>query len=169
MDLLNDLLTGDQGRQRQDFVQRYEQGSPWSGFDDQEAFQQYQSVAPRLSESQFRDSAQEAFTRLSPEQRLEFGRWLQAQARQRGAHVPDLDRDGIDDRLQDPGYLAGATTQLRSQQPGMLDSLLGGLMGGGGNVGGGGNGGLGGMLSSPIGKAAIGGIAAMAMSRVMGR
>jgi hypothetical protein len=172
MDLLNDLLGGDQGQQRQDFVKRYDQGSPWDGIDDDEAYQQYQAVAPRLSETQFRDSAQEAFTRLTPEQRLEFGRWLQTQSRQRGAAVPDLDRDGIDDRLQDPGYLAGATTQLRTQQPGMLDSLLGGLMGGGGTagvLGGGGGGGGGGMLSSPIAKAAIGGIAAMAMSKLMGR
>jgi hypothetical protein len=87
--------------------------------------------------------------------------------------VPDLDGDGLDDRLQDPGYLAGATTQVRTQQPGMLDSLLGGLMGGGGGNAGGspnaGTGGLGGLLSSPIAKAAIGGIAAMAMSRLMGR
>lgn len=169
MDLLNDLLGGTQGEQRQDFMRRYQQGSPWDGFDDQEAYQQYQSVAPRLSDDQYRESAQEAFARLTPEQRLEFGRWLQSQSRQRGASVPDLDRDGIDDRLQDPGYLAGATTQLRSQQPGLLDSLLGGVMGGGGVTQGGVSQGGGGLLSSPIAKAAIGGIAAMAMSRMTGR
>jgi len=172
MDLLDDLLGGDQGQQRQDFVKRYDQGSPWDGFDDNEAYQQYQAVAPRLSESQYRESAQEAFSRLTPEQRLEFGRWLQTQSRQRGATVPDLDGDGIDDRLQDPGYLAGATTQLRTQQPGMLDSLLGGLMGGGGgnaSPNNGSGGGLGSLLSSPIAKAAIGGIAAMAMSKLMRR
>jgi hypothetical protein len=168
MDLLNDLLGGDQGQQRQDFIRRYEQGSPWSGFDDREAYQEYQAVAPRLSEAQYRESAQEAFARLSPEQRLEFGRWLQTQSRQRGATVPDLDRDGIDDRLQDPGYLAGATTQLRQQQPALLDNLLGSMVGSGGTGMLGGAGGPG-LLSSPIAKAAIGGIAAMAMSKFMNR
>lgn len=168
MDLLTDLLGGEQGQQRQDFVRRYQEGPPWAGFDDQEALSQYQAVAPRLSENEYRESAQAAFSRLTPEQRLEFGRWLQQQSRQQGASIPDLDRDGIDDRLQDPGYLAGATTQLRQQQPGLLDSLLGGVMGGGMGAAGG-SGGGGGLLSSPIAKAAIGGIAALAMSRLGSR
>jgi hypothetical protein len=88
------------------------------------------------------------------------------QARERGASVPDLDGDGMDDRFEDSGYLADATTRLRTQQPGFLDGLFGG---GGGGFGGGGGGGFGGLLSSPIGKAAVGGIAAMAISRLLGR
>ena len=74
--------------------------------------------------------------------------------------MPDLDRDGIDDRLEDPDYLAGATTQLRGRDPGLLDSLVGGVLGGGS---------AGGLLSSPIARAAIGGIAAMAVSEFLGR
>jgi hypothetical protein len=160
MDVLADILAPEQRPQHDDFVRRYEQGPPWAGFDDAEAYREYEQVVPRLSEDDFRASAQEAFARLTPEQRREFGRWLRTQARERGASVPDLDRDGIDDRLEDPDYLAGATTQLRSQQPGVLDSLLGGVLGGGSG---------GGLLSSPIARAAIGGIAAIALSKLMGR
>ena len=158
MDLLTDLFSPEQRQQNDDFSRRYQEGPPWAGFEDGEALQTYQRVAPQLSDDQYRESAEAAFARLTPEQRLEFGRWLQTQSRQRGAVVPDLDRDGIDDRLQDPGYLAGATTQMRAQQPGVLDGLLGGVLGGGGD---------GGLLSSPIAKAAIGGIAAMALRKLM--
>jgi hypothetical protein len=170
MDVLTDLLAPDQRPRHEDFVRRYEQGSPWEGFDDEEAISEYREVAPRLSEAEYRDSAQEAFERLTPEQRREFGRWLRTQARQQGATVPDLDFDGIDDRLEDSGYLADATTQLRTQQPGFLDGLLGSLLGGGSTArGGGGQSGLGDLLGSPIARAAIGGIAAMAFSRLMRR
>jgi len=50
----------------------------------------------------------------------------QQQARQQGVAVPDLNRDGIDDRLQDPAYLARVTSQVHQQQPGLLGGLLGG-------------------------------------------
>ena len=174
MDALTDIFAPDQRQRHEDFARRYEHGSPWSDFDDQEALSEYQEVAPRLSEAEYRDSAREAFERLTPEQRREFGRWLRTKARKQGATVPDLDRDGIDDRLEDPGYLADATTQLRTQQPGFLDGLLGSVLGGGAGASGGtprwaGQGGLSGLLSSPIARAAIGGIAAMAFSRLMRR
>jgi hypothetical protein len=112
-----------------------------------------------LSNDQYRESAEEAFRRLTPQQRAEFGRWLQKESRQQHLGIPDLDQDGIDDRLEDPGFLAGATEQVRERQPGLLESLLGGT----GSTGGGG------LLSSPIAKAAIGGIAAMALSKLMRR
>jgi hypothetical protein len=161
MDVLADLFAPDQRRKHEDFVRRYEEGPPWAGFDDDEAYQEYESVAPRLSESDYRDSAREAFERLTPEQRREFGRWLQEQSRQKGVAIPDLDGGGVDDRLADSGYLADATSRLNTQQPGFLDGLFGGASGG--------RGGLGGFLNSPIGKAVIGGIAAMAFSRLMRR
>ena len=166
MDILNELLGGGQRQEYDDFVQRYERGAPWDDISDDEAYRRYRDVAPRLPTDQYRDSAEEAFRRLRPQQRAEFGRWLQTQARQQNLGVQDLDRDGIDDRLQDPGFLANATAQVRERQPGLLESLLGGTGGGGmGSSGGMG----GGMLSSPIAKAALGGIAAMAVSRVMRR
>ena len=106
----------------------------------------------------YQESAQEAFSRLTPQQRLQLGQHLQQQTRQQGYNIPDLNRDGIDDRLQDPAYLAQATGQLQQQQPG----ILGDLLGGGGSSGGGQ-----GMLQSPVAKAALAGIAAVAVKKMM--
>ncbi len=156
MDMLAQMLGGGQRREEyQDFVNRYDTGAPWDGISDQEAYSRYQQVAPQLPPQMYQESAQEAFSRLTPQQRLQLGQYLQQQTRQQGYDVPDLNRDGIDDRLQDPGYLAQATGQLHQQQPGILGDLLGG--GGGGQ----------GMLQSPIAKAALAGIAAVAVKKMM--
>jgi hypothetical protein len=156
MDMLSQLLGGGQNRQQyQDFVSRYDQGAPWDGISDREAYDRYQQVAPQLPPDVYQQSAREAFARLTPEQRVQFGQYLQQQARQQNANIPDLNHDGIDDRFQDPGYLARATGQVQQQQPGILGDLLGG--GGAGQ----------GMLQSPIAKAALAGIAAMAVKKVM--
>ena len=157
MDLLGQLLGGGQRREEyQDFVNRYDTGAPWDGISDQEAYSRYQQVAPQLSPEMYQESAQEAFSRLTPQQRLQLGQHLQQQTRQQGYNIPDLNRDGIDDRLQDPAYLARATGQLQQQQPGILGDLLGG--GGGGGQG---------MLQSPVAKAALAGIAAVAVKKMM--
>ena len=157
MDMLGQLLGGGQRREEyQDFVNRYDTGAPWDGISDQEAYSRYQQVAPQLPPQMYQESAQEAFSRLTPQQRLQLGQHLQQQTRQQGLNVPDLNRDGIDDRLQDPAYLARATGQLHQQQPGILGDLLGG--GGGGGQG---------MLQSPVAKAALAGIAAVAVKKMM--
>ncbi len=156
MDMLAQILGGGQPRQEyQDFVNRYDQGAPWDGISDREAYDRYQQVAPQLPPQMYQESAQEAFSRLTPQQRMQLGQYLQQQTRQQGYNVPDLNRDGIDDRLQDPAYLAQATGQLHQQQPGILGDLLGG--GGGGQ----------GMLQSPVAKAALAGIAAVAVKKMM--
>ena len=157
MDMLGQLLGGGQRREEyQDFVNRYDTGAPWDGISDQEARSRYQQVAPQLSPEMYQESAQEAFSRLTPQQRLQLGQHLQQQTRQQGYNIPDLNRDGIDDRLQDPAYLARATGQLQQQQPGILGDLLGGGDGGGQ-----------GMLQSPVAKAALAGIAAVAVKKMM--
>ena len=159
MDMLAQILGGGQRRQEyQDFVNRYEQGPPWAGIDDREAYDRYQQVAPQLPPDMYRESAQEAFSRLSPQQRMQLGRYMQQQVRQQGLPSQDLNRDGIDDRLQDPGFLAQASSRMEQQQPGILGQLLGG-----------GGGGMGGqsMLENPIAKAALAGIAAMAVRKMM--
>src|SRR5918998_4407122 len=97
MDLLQNILGGGQQRQQfQDFANRYDQGSPFDGISDQEALQNYQQVAPHLPPQMWQESAQESFSRLSPQQRMELGRYLQQGAQQRGVSVPDMNRDGID-------------------------------------------------------------------------
>ena len=174
MDLLQNILGGGQQRQQfQDFANRYDQGAPWDRISEQEALQNYRQVAPHLPPQVWQEAAQESFSRLSPQQRMELGRYLQQGARQRGVTFPDINRDGVDDRLQDPRYLAQVASQMRQQQPGLFSQLLGGALGGGtmgGGMMGGGGGGMGGvgqMLNNPIAKAALAGIAATAVQRMM--
>ncbi len=178
MDLLQNILGGGQQRQQfQDFANRYEQGAPFDGISDEEALQNYQQVAPHLPPQVWQESAQDSFSRLSPQQRMELGRYLQQGAQQRGVNFPDMNHDGIDDRMQDPRYLAQVAGQMRQQQPGLFSQLLGGALGGGmmnnapagGMMGGGGAGmgDIGQMLNNPIAKAALAGIAASAVQRMM--
>ena len=161
MDLLNSLMGGGGREQAQDFVSRYDRGAPYDGFSGDEAYQQYQRVAPHLSQQDYELSAEEAFSRMDPRERQQFAQMLSQQARQQGVRFQDLDGDGIDDRMQqDPRYLAQAMGRMQQQQPGLLQQLMGG---GGGAMGGG----AGNMLQNPLAKAALGGIAAMALRRMM--
>lgn len=193
MDLLTNILGGQQQQQEfQDFSKRYEKGAPWDGFDDAEAVNRYNQVAPNIPPDVYEQSARESFSRLDPQQRRQLGQYLQQQAPQYGVQFPDVDRDGQDDRLQDPDFLAQATGQMHRQQPGILGQILGGGGGGiagglgsmlgGGQGSGGGLGGMlgggqqsrggtsgGGLLASPIAKAALGGIAAMAVQHMTKR
>ncbi len=171
MAVLQQLLGGGQQRQQyQDFTTRYDQGAPWDGISDREAVERYQQVAPQLPPQMYQESAQEAFARLTPQQRMQLGQYLQQQSQQQGiGGFQDRNQDGVDDRYQDPGYLAQATGRLEQQQPGILGQILGGALGGGmgGGMGGMGSGGGQGMLESPIAKAALAGVAAMAVKKMM--
>ena len=166
MDLLGNLLGGQQRQEYDDFASRYERGAPWDGISDDESVRRFDQIAPNLSRDDFEQSAQQSFERLDPQQRAELGRYLQ----QRAPQYADADGDGRDDRFQDPRYLAQVTGRMQQEQPGLLGQLLGGgggggLLGGGGSGGSGGSGG-GGMLGSPIAKAALAGIAAMAFRKM---
>ncbi|CAA9559049.1 MAG: hypothetical protein AVDCRST_MAG49-2387 [uncultured Thermomicrobiales bacterium] len=162
----------------QDFVSRYEQGSPYEGFSDQEAIHNYQQVAGRMSPQDFEESAAEAFQRMDPQERMQYAQMMQQQG--------GMQFSG--GQMDDPRQLARMTSQFHQQSPdgltglfgggggggglgamlgggggGAMGSLLGGAMGGGNRGGGGGD-----MLNNPLAKAALGGIAAMAMKRMMG-
>jgi hypothetical protein len=150
MDMLTNILGGQDRQQADDFVGRYDQGAPWDGIDDTEALDQYKRVAPNLSDDDYQESARQAFSRLDPQQRQELGQYVAQQARQRNIQVDDGD-------FSDPGFLGQLTGRANREQPGFLENVLGG----GGGTGGG-------MLSSPIGKAAMAGIAAFAMKKFMG-
>jgi hypothetical protein len=169
MDMLSNILGGQQRQEFDDFANRYEQGAPWDGISDDEAMNRYSQVAPQLPPDVYQRSAQDSFSRLSPDQRMQLGRHIQQRAPQFGVSFPDQDMNGQDDRLQDPAYLAQMTGRIHQQQPGLLGQILGGAGGSMGGGGGGLGGGLGGgMLASPIAKAALGGIAAMAVKQMMG-
>jgi hypothetical protein len=159
MDLLERVLGSPEKRtEYQDFIDRYDRGSPYDSINDREAVDRYQQVTPELSRDQYRDSANEAFGKLSPTERAEFSRWLRTRASQQGVSVPDYDLndDGIDDRAQnDPGELAEMTTRVREKDPSIFEQILG-------------KGGTGGAFDNPIAKIAVAGIAAMAASKLMG-
>jgi hypothetical protein len=205
VDFLNDLMGGEEnderkrggkkrdgkrgggnkrGRNRReeyrDFADRYDRGAPYENISDEEAVDRYREVAPNLSDDEYRASAREAFSRMSPQERVQFGQQLRGHAREQGhGDFMDRDHDGQDDRFQDPDYLAGMMGGMHSRQPDMLGQLMGGMMGGGtggmmGGLMGGGSGMMrsgstgSGMMSNPVAKAAMAGIAAMAVKRMMG-
>lgn len=199
MDILQTILGGGQQQQQfQDFSKRYEKGSPWDNVTDDEALQNYRQVSPHLSQQEFEEVAEQSYSRLSPQQRTELGRYLLQGSQKQGVNFPDANRDGVDDRMQDPRYLAQMSGQIRQQQPGLFSQLLGSTLGGatgmtgsnnmmgaignalGGATGmpnmggnnmrgatGAGAGGMEQMLNSPIARAALAGIAATAVQRMM--
>ena len=151
---LQNLLGGGQQRQEyQDYVNRYDQGHPSQGYSNQEVADRYQQVARQLPPDVYQQSAEEAFNRMSPQERQEFGRYLQQRGQQQGMSFPDMNQDGVDDRLQDPRELARMTTRMHEQQPDMLSQLLGGKSGT--------------ALDNPMVKAAAAGIAAMAARKIL--
>ena len=165
--LENILGSGQHSEQNyRDFVNRYEQGAPHEGYSDEEVSSRYQQVSRQLPADVYQESAQEAFSRMSPQERMQFGQYLQQQSRQQNYNFPDADGDGQDDRYQDSNYLAQATSRMHQQQPDMLSQILGGAAG---MLGGNSQGGGGGIFSNPLAKGAMAGIAAMAVKNMMNR
>ena len=171
--MLKGLFGGDSDQHRstaQDFVSRYEEGGdPTTGFSGQEAVDHYQRAAQHLSPEEYESAAQQAFSRMNPQQRQQFGQMLQQRM---GGGV------GQNAQLDDPRQLASLTSRYQREEPNGLASLFGGGGGGGGlgsmfgGGGGGGSqqsGGLGDMLDNPLAKAALGGIAAIAFKNMMNR
>lgn len=159
MDFARRLLGGSE-QEHKDFVDRYQQGP--RAVSDQEAADRYRQVAPNLPSEVYQQSAQDVFAQMTPEQRMQLGQQLIQSAREQGHSFPDVNQDGIDDRLQDPEYLARTTAQVHQHQPDLLSQILGGR----GHSGGGGH--TSGMLSSPLAKGVLGGIAAYGISRMLG-
>jgi hypothetical protein len=156
MGLLNCLLSNSQQQQDyQQYVTRYQQGAAHEGYSDQEVLQRYQQVAPQLPPQDYERAAEQAFSRMSPQERAQFGQYVQQQAQAQNTPVQGFDQSVAAEAYEDPRYLARHTTQLHQHQPGMLSQLLGGHAIGGG------------MLGSAGAKAALAGIAAMAISNAM--
>src|SRR5438445_246938 len=70
MGILDELLAGGQ-RQKEytDFVDRYEQGDPSQGYSDQEVLKRYGEVSHAVPPDEYAQAAQEALSKLSPEDR----------------------------------------------------------------------------------------------------
>lgn len=149
---LLDTLMG--GGQPQDFLRRFEQGADVS---HEESLNQYQAVAGQLSPSQYEEAAREALARLSPQQRMELVEQMRRGAEQHNVNVPMFGQ--ATDQLHDPGTLAGLMSQLRQQQPGIIQRLLGG--------GGVSSAGDQGPFQSPMAKVALAGIAAIGLKKFL--
>jgi len=113
-------------------------------------------VAHAVPADQYTQAVQEALGRLSPEERADFLKMLQERAQARGAALPRQ----VD---SDPGDLGRVLTDLH-QTPGRLRDILGG---GSGQAQAAGSSPLAAMFASPLAKAALAGIAAMIVKRVM--
>jgi len=89
MGILDELVAGGQ-RQREysDFVERYEQGHPSQGYSDQEVLERYGEVSHAVPSDQYAQAAQEALSKLSPEERAAFVKMLQDRAAARGLTLP---------------------------------------------------------------------------------
>lgn len=131
----------------QQFLKNFEQNP--AAIPAQEVANQYGAVTRQMPQPEYQQMAQEAFSQLTPQQRLELGRELIAGAQQQGVPFPDANRDGIDDRLQDPALLAGYTAQMQQAKPDMLSQLLGNT-------------------SNPMVKLALGGVAALGLAKLAG-
>ena len=161
MNLLEMLMGNSQTRGGfEDFLKRFEEGPPSEGYEDQEVLDRYGQVAHQASPSDYQQAARDAFGRLSQTDREEFGQMLAGQAQSRGLNLPGLTR-AQGQGFGDVDWLSNITSQIH-QQPGMLRDLLGGLTGSSGTSS------SGGILSSPLAKAALAGIAAMLVKRVLG-
>jgi hypothetical protein len=161
MGILDELLGGGQ-RQKSytDFVQRYERGNPSEGYSDEEVLERYGDVSHAVPPDQYAKAAQEALAKLSPEDRAAFLKMLQERAAARGVELPRQ-------VAPDPKDLSQVLTDLH-EKPGQLRDILGG-----GSVSqpqeqAQASNPIGDMLSSPMAKAVLAGIAAMVVKRVMG-
>jgi hypothetical protein len=156
MGILDDLLGNEQlQKQYKDFVKRYEQGDPSEGYSDQEVLKRYGEVSHAVPPDQYAQAAQEALSKLSPEDRAEFLKTLQERAAERGVKLPGK-------VASDPKDLGKVLTDLH-EKPGQLRDILGP-----GDAQAAGSNPITDMLSSPMAKAVLAGIAAIVVKRMMG-
>jgi hypothetical protein len=160
MGILDDLLGNEQlQKQYKDFIKRYEQGAPSEGYSDQEVLKRYGEVSHAVPSDQYAQAAQEALGKLSPEERAEFLKMLQERAAARGVKLPGK-------VASDPKDLGKVLTDLH-EKPGQLRDILGPGDGQSQEQAPGSNP-IVDMLSSPMAKAVLAGIAAIVVKRMMG-
>ena len=159
MGLLDELLAGGQlQKEYKDFVNRYEQGDPSEGYSDQEVLKRYGEVAHAVPQEHYAQAAQEALSKLSPEDLTALVKMLQDRAAGRGVTLPRQ-------VAPEPKELGQVLTDLHGK-PGQLRDMLGGgaaqpqeqASGSSPIID---------ILKSPMAKAVLAGIAAMVVKRVM--
>ena len=160
---LLDMLTGNSQVQEgfQDFLRRFQEGPPSEGYDDQEVMDRYGQVSHNVSPEDYQEAARNAFGHLSEADREEFGQMLAGQAQSRGLNFPGL-TPAQGQGFGNLDWLSNITGQLH-QQPGLLREILGGLTGSRAGSSSGGS-----IFSNPLAKAAMAGITAMVVKKVLG-
>ena len=172
MGLLDNILGSGGDRQGlDDFVNRYEQGAPYDG----------------ISDDEYRQYAEQAVSRLGPDEQQQLGSFLSGRAQQQGLDVGGLlGGGGLGGMLGGGGGGLGGMLGAGGgggpggmhgggggggMDPAALAMLMSGLNGHGGQRGFGNilGGGGGGALGNPVAKAALAGVAAMAARRMMSR
>ena len=162
MGILDDLLAGGQlQKQFKDFIERYEQGDPAEGYSDQEVLKRYGEVSHAVPPDQYAQAAQEALSKLSPEERAAFVKMLQDRAAARGVTLPRQ-------VAPEPKDLGQVLTDLH-EKPGQLRDMLGGGGAAQPQEQAAGSNPISDILTSPMAKAVLAGIAAMVVKRVMAR
>jgi hypothetical protein len=165
MNLLEMLLeNGEKKEGFEDFLNRFEEGPPSEGYEDQEVLDRYGEVSHKVSPSDYQGAARDAFGHLSQADREEFGRMLAGQAQERRLNLPGL-TPGQGNGFGDLDWLSNITGQLH-QQPGLLRDILGGLTGN--REASSPSSSASSILNSPLAKAALAGITAMLVKRVLG-
>jgi len=158
--------TNTRQQRAKDFVGRFEKGRLDEGYTDDEAVHNYRKVADTLSPQEYEDAAADTFQKMSREERREYRRMMR-------------DRSGgkFDGESDDTRELAKRTARFRQEEGGDQDGLAS-LFGFGDdkNAASGdmvskarGSGDGGSLLDNPLAKVALGGIAAMAMKKIMDR
>ena len=109
---------------------------------------------------QYAQAAQEALSKLSPEERAEFVEMLRERAAARGVKLPGK-------AASDPKDLGQVLTDLH-EKPGQLRDILGGPGGAQSQGQAPGSNPITDMLSSPMAKAVLAGIAAVVVKNMMG-
>ena len=132
-------------------LQQFQAGNH-AAVSNEDANAAFSHVTNQLSPEEFQQVAANAYQQLSPEQRSEVADYLRHQTQQQGATVVTT-LPSASAAANDPGALANATAQIQAEQPNLLQQLFA----------------PGGAFSSPIAKAAVLGITAMAAQRLVGR
>jgi hypothetical protein len=159
MGFLDELLGGGElQRDFKDFVDRFEQGHPAEGYSDKEVVERYGEVAHAVPQDQYAQAVQDALARLSPDERTAFLKMLQERARAKGVGLPPQVGS-------DPSDLGRVVTDLH-QTPGRLRDILSGGDAPAATPASGSSP-LAGVFASPLAEAALAGITAMLVKRMM--
>ncbi|MHB1134606.1 MAG: hypothetical protein ACYC4L_19720 [Chloroflexota bacterium] len=127
MGLLEGMLGDEKQRQGfQDFIRRYDEGHPAEGYSEQEVMDLYQQLAPDIPHDVYERAAEQSFSRLSADERLNFVRQLQQQTGSASMGYSDQRDVTNDQQYRDPAYLARMVASVHQQNSDLLCRMVGG-------------------------------------------